>query len=116
MSESESIYDQYVSNLQKCLPKIDPNLAHRVMYLERKLSSEYVKDPQVILSLEYKSDVNIDDKLYNLREKFSLESEKMDENNVLRAVGRMKLDKIQEIASDGDLVRLSGKASPIIRS
>lgn len=114
--ELESIYDQYVESLQKGLPKVDPNLSHRVMYLERKLSSEYVKEPQVILYAEYKPDVDMEKKLYDLREKYSLEAENTKWPNVLLAISRMKLDRIQEIASDADLVKISGKASPIIRS
>jgi|AP12_2_1047962.scaffolds.fasta_scaffold80598_1 hypothetical protein len=115
-SEVESIYDQYVLNLQKTSPKVDANLLHRVMYLERKLSSEYVKEPQVTLLIEYKSDVDMDKKLYDLRENFSLEAEHTDEHNILLAMSRMNLDKIQQIASDEDIVKISGKASPIIRS
>ena len=113
-SELESIYDQYVENLRKGLPKVDPNLSHRVMYLERKLASEYVKEPHVILFAEYKQGTDMEKKLYDLREKFSLEAE--NSGDVLLAMGRMKLDKIQEIATDADLVKLSGKVSPIIRS
>lgn len=115
-SELESIYDQYVENLRKGLPKVDPNLSHRVMYLERKLASEYVKEPHVILFAEYKQGTDMERKLYDLREKFSLEAENSGEQDVLLAMGRMKLDKIQEIATDADLVKLSGKVSPIIRS
>lgn len=114
--ELESIYDQYLSNLQKSLPNVDPNFIHRVMYLERKLSSEYIQEPQVILIIEYKSNVDMGRKLYDLREKFSLEAENTDKHNVLFAMSRMKLDKIKQIASDNDIVKLSGKASPIIRS
>jgi len=114
--ELETIYDQYVESLQKGLPKVDSNLSHRVMYLERKLSSEYVKEPQVVLYAEYKSGTDMEKKLYDLREKFSLEAENSEEPNVLLGMGRMKLDKIQEISLDTDLVKLSGKASPIIRS
>lgn len=115
-SELESVYDQYVSSLQKILPKVDANLLHRVMYLERKLSSEYVKEPQVIMLIEYKSGVDMDTKLYNLRENFSLKVEHTDEQDTLLAMSRMKLDKIQQIASDEDIIKISGKASPIIRS
>jgi hypothetical protein len=50
--EFENTYDQYVASLEQKLPKVDPNLVHRVMYLERKLSTEYIKEPQVTLMVE----------------------------------------------------------------
>jgi DNA replicative helicase MCM subunit Mcm2 (Cdc46/Mcm family) len=115
-SEIESIYDQYVQNLQRALPKVDANLSHRIMYLERKLASEYVKEPHVILFAECKSGTDMEKKLYDLREKFSLEAENSEEANTVLAMGRMKLDKLIEISADEDIVKLSGKASPIIRS
>ena len=113
--EIETIYDQYLSNLQNSLPNVDANFAHRVIYLERKLSSEYVKEPQVTLLIEYKSGADMEKKLYDLREKHSLEAENISEH-VLLAMSRMNLDKVQLIASDSDIVKISGKASPIIRS
>ena len=113
--EIESIYDQYLSNLQNKLPNIDPNFVHRVMYLERKLASEYVKEPQVTLLIEYKSDLDMNRKLSDLRDKFALEAESTAEN-VLLAMSRLNLDQIMQIASDSDIAKLSGKASPIIRS
>ena len=115
-SELESIYDEYVSSLQKGLSNVDPNLVHRVMYLERKLSTEYIKEPQVTMMIEYKSGLDMDKKLFDLREDYSLEAEYSDEHTVLFTMGRMKVDKLTQIASDGDIVKITGKASPIIRS
>ena len=114
--ELENTYDQYVASLEQKLPKVDPNLVHRVMYLERRLSSEYIKEPQVTLMVEYKPGLDMEKKLFDLRERFSLEAENSDENTVLFTMGRMKVDKLQNIASDGDIVRITGKAAPIIRS
>ncbi|MGD2106393.1 MAG: hypothetical protein PVH93_02185 [Nitrosopumilaceae archaeon] len=116
MSELENTYDQYVASLEQKLPKVDPNLVHRVMYLERKLSSEYIKEPQVTLMVEYKPGLDVDKKLFELREKFSLEAEHSDEQNVLFTMGRMKVGKLEEIASDADVAKITGKAAPIIRS
>ena len=114
--ELESTYDQYVENLRQKLPKVDPNLVHRVMYLERKLSTEYIKEPQVTLMVEYKPGLDMDKKLFDLREKFSLEAEYSDEHTVLFTMGRMKVEGLQQIASDQDVLKITGKASPIIRS
>lgn len=46
----------------------------------------------------------------------NIEAEYTDEHNVLLAMSRMKLDKLQQISSDADIIKLSGKASPVIRS
>ena len=114
--ELESIYDQYVASLKEKMPKVDPNLVHRVMYLGRKLSTEYIKEPQVTLMVEYRPGLDMDKKLFDLREKFSLEAEYSDEHSVLFTMGRMKVGKLNEIASDEDIVKITGKAAPIIRS
>lgn len=103
-------------NLQKSFPKADPGLVHRVMYLERKLAEEYIPEPHVFLLIEYKSGTNVEKKLYDLREKFSLEAENTAKQNVLFAMSRMKLDKIEQIAADADIVKITGKANPMIRA
>lgn len=113
--EIESTYDQYVSNLQNKLPNVDPNFVHRIMYLERKLVSESVKEPQVTLLIEYKLGLDMNRKLNELRDKFALEAESTAEN-VLLAMSRLNLDQVIQIASDSDIMKISGKASPIIRS
>ncbi len=113
--EIESIYDQYLSNLQSKLPNVDPNFVHRVMYLERKLASEYVKEPQVTLVIEYKSGLDMNRKLNELRDKFALEAESTAETALL-AMSRLNLEQVAKIASDSDIVKISGRASPIIRS
>jgi hypothetical protein len=58
----------------------------------------------------------MDKKLYNLRGKQSLEDEYSDVHNILFALSRMKTDKLREIASDPDIIKISGKSNPIIRS
>ena len=112
----EEMYDKHLAGLREILPKIDPNFANRVMYLERKLADEAVKEPQLILTIEYKPNVDMDKKLYDLREVHSLEAEYSDKHNILFAMSRMRLAKVEEISQDGDIVSISGKASPIIRS
>lgn len=116
MSDVENTYDQYISDLQKAVPNIDSNLLHRVMYLERKLAKEYVKSPHCILTIEYKDGTNMDKKLYNLREKDSLEAEYTDTHNILLAMGRMNTDTLKEIASDADIINIQGKSNPVIRT
>ncbi len=108
----ESIYDEYISKLKNALPNVDPNLIHRIIFLERKISDEDVPEPDVSAIIEYKPGIDLDMKVNGLREKYSIEVEHGDSKNVLHAIGRMKVSKIQEIARDRDIVKISGKADP----
>ncbi|MDE1832763.1 MAG: hypothetical protein KGI02_10425 [Thaumarchaeota archaeon] len=108
--DPESIYDEYISKLKKAMPTVDPNFAHRIMYLERKLVGEDVSEPDISAVIEYKPGVDVDKKVNGLREKYSLEVEHGDKGNVLHVVSRMKVNKIKEISSDMDIAEITGKA------
>lgn len=106
----ESIYDEYISKLKEAMPNVDPNFAHRVMYLERKLVNEDISEPEVSAIIEYKSGSDVDNKVNGLREKYSLEVEHGNTQNVLHAMSRMKMNKIKDIASDKEIVNITGRA------
>ena len=108
----ESIYDEYISKLKQAMPTVDPNFSHRIMYLERKLSGEDMTDPDVSAVIEYKPGTNVDSKVNGLRTKYSVEVEHADEKNTLHVMGRMKMGKVKEIASDRDIAKITGKADP----
>lgn len=108
----ESIYDQYISNLKQAMPNVDPNLAHRIIYLERKIVNELVSEPHVSATIEYKADADLDKKVNGLRGKYSLEVEYADKKNTLHVMGSMKIGKVKEIATDRDIVQIFGKADP----
>jgi len=108
----ESIYEQYMSNLKQALPNVDPNFAHRVMYMERKLADELVSEPHIEATIEYSPGVDMDKKLLFIRERHQLEAEYADKHNILHVVGRIKIDKIKGIAADHDVVKIKGKADP----
>ncbi|MFZ1076320.1 MAG: hypothetical protein WAN47_02690 [Nitrosotalea sp.] len=108
----ESIYNEYVSKLKQAMPNVDPNLIHRIIYLERKLASEDMTEPDVSAIIEYKTGVDVDVKINGLREKYSLEVEHGDKEGILHVVGRMKMGKVQNIAADRDIAKITGKADP----
>ena len=108
----ESIYEEYISKLKQAVPNVDPNLTHRVMYLERKLSVEDMKEPDISAVIEYKKGSDIDKKMSNLRTRCEVEAEHADEENAVHIVGRMKMGRLKEIASDKDIVKITGKADP----
>lgn len=106
----ESIYDEYISKLKEAMPNVDPNFAHRVMYLERKLVNEDISVPEVSTIIEYKSGSDVDNKINGLRGKYSLEVEHGNTQNVLHAMSRMKISTIKDIASDKEIVHITGRA------
>ena len=108
----ESIYDEYISKLQKAMPSVDPNLLHRVMYLERKIAKEDMQDPDISAIIEYRPGTNMDSKVGGLRAKYALEVEYADRKDSLHVVGRMKMGKLREISADRDIARISGKVDP----
>lgn len=94
------------------MPNVDPNLAHRIMYLERKIADEMVSEPHVSAIIEYKPSIDLDKKINGIREKYSLEVEHFDKQNTLHVMGSMKIGKVKEIAADRDIVKITGKADP----
>ena len=114
--EFEEKYDKFIEDLKRILPKVDPNFASRVMYLERKLANEIDDNPHVTINLEYQDGTDMDRKLAVLRDKYSLEAEYTDKHHILFGMGRMKLATVADISRDETLIKISGKASPIIRT
>ncbi len=114
--EYEIKYNQFLSELARILPKIDTNFACRMMYLERKLENESPPEPHVALTIEYKSEVDRDAKRAQLRDQYNLEVDIMDEPNKVLSMDRMFLEKINKIASDPDILKITGKASPTVRT
>jgi hypothetical protein len=106
----ESVYNEYISKLKQVMPNVDPNFAHRIMYLERKLANEDVPDVEVSAMIEYKLGTDVDNKVNGLRGKYSLEVEHSDKKNVLHVLSRMKIGTIKEISLDRDIIKISGKA------
>ncbi len=68
--EFEEKYDRFMEDLKRILPKVDPNFASRVMYLERKLANEINDNPHVTMTVEYKDGTDMDSKLAELRDKY----------------------------------------------
>ncbi len=114
--EYEIRYDRFLSELARILPKIDTNFACRMMYLERKLENESPPEPHVVLTIEYKSEVNRDAKREQLRDQYNLEVDILDEPNKVLSMDRMLLEKINKISSDPDILKITVKASPIVRT
>ncbi len=117
MSQVETMYDQFLSQLADKLGNIDSTFAMRLMYLERKLSCLKCGDsPHVVLSIEYFPRINREEKQFVLREKYSLEVELVDDPNKVNAMGCMHLEDVRRISLDPDIKRITGKATPTVRA
>ncbi len=115
-SEIEVMYEDFLGKLKEKLGPIDINFATRLMYLERKMlqSLQPSVKPHVTLTVTYKSNINLENKQDELRE--SMMVQHIDNPPALLCVGQMNMDDVIILLSDSDIEKISGKASPIIRS
>jgi hypothetical protein len=106
MSEAETLYDSFISELNKRLSKIDLKLAMNIMYFERKFPDIY---PSVILEIHYKDKADLERKRFDLRSKRGLQSSMVGHTVVAR--GNLSLSEIQEMSSDPDIEKITGSAT-----
>lgn len=116
VSEVESMYEEFLGRLKEKLGPISVNFATRLMYLERKMQQSLQPSvkPHVTLTVTYKPDINLEDKLEVLRDNFMVEH--MENPPALLCVGQMNLDDVVELSSDPDIKEITGRASPIVRA
>ncbi|KER06506.1 hypothetical protein AAA799E16_00744 [Marine Group I thaumarchaeote SCGC AAA799-E16] len=115
-SEIEAMYEDFLSRLKGKLGPIDVIFATRLMYLERKMAQSFQPSvkPHVTLTVTYKPDVSLENKLDKLRENFLVEH--MENPPALLCVGQMNMDDVMSFSSDSDIEKITGRASPIIRT
>lgn len=104
---AETIYDGFLSTVEKALGKIDTELGLQVMLYERKMPDVY---PMVELEIHYKNGVDISEKVSYIRDRFGLLVAAHSKNEAL-ARGTMSIDMIQEIAKDPQVEKITGSAS-----
>ena len=107
MSQAESEYDQFLTNIGNSIKNTDVDLLVKVMYLERKLPDAA---PKVDLHIEYNSGINPEEKQEQIRAKYGFPTQ----TNIhgITAVGRMNVKLIEEISEDKDIKHISGTATP----
>ena len=106
-STAETIYDGFLSNVEKALGKIDIELALQVMLFERKMPDAY---PMVELQIHYKNGVDTASKVSYVRDRYGFLVAGHDTNEIL-ARGNMRLDMLHEIAQDPQIEKLPSSAS-----
>jgi len=115
-SEIETMYEDFLVRLKEKSGPIDANFATRLMYLERKMLQSFQPSvkPQVTLTITYNPNVNLENKQEKLRE--SMMVQHVDNPPALLCIGQMNMDDVANLSSDIDIDKITGKASPIIRS
>jgi hypothetical protein len=108
MSTIETSFDEYKAHLTNMLNnKVDPDLAIKIMYLERKLPDI---EPKVELDLRVKNDIvatNLKNKI-DVKFGYLVSCHK----NHISVVGRASMEKLAKLASHPDIEWISGSATP----
>lgn len=124
MTSVQKLYDQFKSDLKNTVPKIDPNLAHDVIYLENKLKNDKIlerykdeyKDPFAEFYINCEGGINLDEKIEKLRKNKNLKATTTDKPNQVFIANRMNIDDFVYLSEDSDIREITGTASPILRS
>lgn len=108
MSTIEDSFDEYMTHLSELLQnKIDPALAMRIMYLERKLPDV---EPKVELDIKLRDGANAADMISAINAKFGFQVS--GGKNHITAVGRTDMNRLARFASHPDFKWISGLATP----
>jgi hypothetical protein len=108
MSTIEQSFDQYKAVLSDMFQnKVDPDLAMKIMYLERKLPDA---EPKVELDIEVNPRADASEMAYQINSKFGFQASA--HKNHLTVVGRTNVDKLAKLAAHPDIKWISGLATP----
>ena len=106
MSQIEARYDQFISELEATLPKVDVHLAMRMMYLERKFPTV---EPNVDLHIKFKKGVDVQKKEFQINAKFGLGTSSSGDH--VRAAGLLNIEGLVKLASHPDVEKIEGSAT-----
>ena len=113
MSQSlEPIYDQFYQHILQESPSLDPDLAIRVMQIQRSLKkiSPTRSKPHVHLDIKYKDGVKLGKKVDEMRDKYPIQVGVNKWGDAVIVSGLMDISNVQTICSDPDIVEVKGKA------
>ena len=108
MSVIEASFDEYRAYVSKLLQnKIDPDLAMKIMYLERKLSDV---EPKAELDIRVKDEKAVSRLKDEISAKFGYQISS--QHNHLMVIGRANVEKLAKLASHPDIEWITGNATP----
>ena len=113
VSKLTELFSEFYQNIEKSIPKLDPQLAVKIMLLEMNLK-DYVgaKKPHVNLSVQYKEGTDLGRKQEEARDKYPIEVTVNKWQDGVIFSGLMSISNVETICSDPDIIKVSGKASP----
>lgn len=103
----------FLNNVMNSNPTIDPELLVRILLFELNLKRYIGPDiPHVNLVVTYKEGVDLHQKQEIGRDKYPIEVTVNKWGDAVIFSGLMGIKHIEKIASDPDILRITGKASP----
>lgn len=109
----EVVYDQFYQHVLDQSPALDPDLAIRVIQIQRSLEkiSPTRSKPHVNLYVKYKDGVNFQEKVDAMRDQYPVQSAVSRWGDGVIVSGLMSVKNVQTICSDPEIVEVKGKAS-----
>ena len=109
----ENHFRVFLNNVMNSHPTIDPELLVRVLLFELNLKRFVGPDiPHVNMTVTYKEGTDLHQKQEEGRDKYPIEITTNKWGDGVIFSGLMGVRHIEKIASDPDIVRITGKASP----
>ena len=109
----EPYFHQFFQDVVRAMPKVDPELLIRIMLFELNLRKYSGPDiPHVHLDVTYKEGVDLHQKQEEGRDKYPIEITTNKWGDAVIFSGLMGVRHVEKIASDPDIVKITGRASP----
>ena len=113
ISTIEQHFRLFLNNVMNSHPTIDPELLIRIMVFELNLKRYMGPDiPHVHLDVVYKEGTDLHQKQEVARDKYPIEITTNKWGDAVIFSGLMGIRHVEKIASDPDIVKITGKASP----
>ena len=106
-ADTENRYDDLIVILDKVMPKVDTELALKVLYYERKMTDVY---PSVEMKISYRNGTDRERKKDEFFSKYGFQISLHGKNNIF-ARGNMNMAIIKNIADDQEVEEITGTAS-----
>ena len=109
----EPFFHQFFQDVIKTNPKVDPELLIKIMMFQVNLKNYVGPDiPHVHLDVKYKDGIDLHKKQEEARDKYPIEVTTNKWGDGVIFSGLMGVRHVEKIASDPDIVKVTGKASP----
>ncbi len=112
-SPIELHFDEFCQAIVKKLPNVDTELVIRTLLLEASLKEDHPSrsKPHLNLYVYYKDGIDLDEKSHESRDKYPIQIAVSRWNDGLVMSGLVNMKNLETIASDPDVVKITGKAS-----